>query len=347
MTPEVRGGGDANERGAQAQIDSRTPIHHRRRPKMQTTQPLSLLTRKFSQFDVRFEQDAGALRVAMRGTPVPCFSPALLGEARDIQRAIAASGGRIESGYETQRVDFVVLESSIPGVFNLGGDIALFRRLIDARDREGLARYGRLCVDVCHQNIVHYGVPCQTISLVAGKALGGGMESALSGNVVIAERGAEFGLPEVLFNLFPGMGAYNLISRRIGPRLAEEIITSGKTYSGEEMHRLGLVDVLAENGRAEDALQDYIRGAKRKQKTLNALARVREAMAPVTHEDLVKVVDFWVDAAMQLDDRDIKMMERLIKAQARAFVEPETARATVVAMPVRRAGGASAPMTIA
>jgi DSF synthase len=293
---------------------------------MLPTQTPSLLTARYSQFTVGFQPDAGALRVAMRGAPVPCFSELLLGEARDIQRSIAAGGGSIESDGAARRIDFVVLESATPGVFNLGGDIALFRRLIDARDREGLARYGRLCVDVCHQNIVHYGVPCQTISLVAGKALGGGMESALSGNVVIAERDAEFGLPEVLFNLFPGMGAYNLISRRIGPRLAEEIITSGRTYSGEEMHRLGLVDVLAENGRAEDALQDYMRGAKRKQKTLNALARVREAMAPVTHEDLVKVVDFWVDAAMQLDERDLKMMERLIKAQSRAFVEPDAAR---------------------
>jgi len=313
---------------------------------MQPIQSHPLPTGGYRQFNVGFEPDGGALRVAMRGTPVPCFSEALLGEARAIQRSIAAAGGRIEWDGESRRIDFVVLESAIPGVFNLGGDIALFRRLIEARDREGLARYGRLCVDVCHQNIVHYGVPCQTISLVAGKALGGGMESALSGNVVIAERSAEFGLPEVLFNLFPGMGAYNLIARRIGSRLAEEIITSGKTYSGEEMHRLGLVDVLAENGRAEDALQDYIKGARRKQKTLNALARVREAMTPVTHEDLVRVVDFWVDAAMELDERDLRMMERLIKAQTRAFVEPEIANSRVVTLPVRRAD-ASAPMTLA
>jgi DSF synthase len=345
MCPEAWGDGDANELGAQAQIDSRTQFHFRRRPQMLPTQTPSLLTAKYSQFTVGFQPDIGALRVAMRGSPVPCFSEALLGEARDIQRAIAAGGGCIESDGASRRIDVVVLESAIPGVFNLGGDIALFRRLIDARDREGLARYGRLCVDVCHQNIVHYGVPCQTISLVAGKALGGGMESALSGNVVIAERGAEFGLPEVLFNLFPGMGAYNLISRRIGPRLAEEIITSGRTYSGEEMHRLGLVDVLAENGRGEDALLDYIRGAKRKQKTLNALARVREAMAPVTHEDLIKVVDFWVDAAMELDERDLKMMERLVKAQSRAFVEPDATRSRQGAMATASAV-APAAMTI-
>ena len=275
----------------------------------------------FSQFITRFEPEGGILRVAMRGHPVPCYSLELLAEARAIQRAIRDSGGTVEWEGEAQRIEFVALESAVPGVFNLGGDIALFRRLIEARDRDGLSRYARLCIDVCHENIVHYGLPCQSVSLVAGKALGGGMESALSGNVVIAERSAEFGLPEVLFNLFPGMGAYNLIARRIGSRAAEEIITSGRTYSGAEMHALGLVDVLAEDGGAEEALHEYVRSTRRKRKTLHALARVRDALTPVTHEDLLKVIAIWVDAALALDAQDLKVMERLVRAQTRAFAE--------------------------
>src|SRR3972149_4441233 len=55
-----------------------------------------------------------------------------------------------------------------------------------------------------------------TISLVQGDALGGGFETALSSDVIIAEQSAAMGLPEVLFNLFPGMGAYSLLTRRIG-----------------------------------------------------------------------------------------------------------------------------------
>lgn len=279
---------------------------------------------QFRHFDVRFEPADGMLRTAMRGFPIPCFSETLLNEARAIQRCIEAGGGTIDWHGQRHRIDFVVLESAVPGVFNLGGDIALFHRLIRNRDRDGLSGYARLCVDVCHHNIVHYNVPCQTISLVAGKALGGGMESALSGNVVIAERSAEFGLPEVLFNLFPGMGAYNLIARRVGSRLAEEIIASGRSYSGEELHQLGLVDVLADDGEGEGALHAYVRGARRRHKALGALARVRHALVPISHADLVKVVDIWVDAALELDPRDLKMMERLAGAQLRTFAQPGT-----------------------
>ena len=64
---------------------------------------------------------------------------------------------------------------------------------------------------------------------------GGGFEHALTNDVIIAERGSRMGLPEVLFNMFPGMGAYSFLDRKIGQKLAEEVISSGKVYSAEEM----------------------------------------------------------------------------------------------------------------
>jgi len=51
--------------------------------------------------------------------------------------------------------------------------------------------------------------------------LGGGFETALSSNVVIAERSAKMGPSEILFNLFPA-GAYSLSAGRVGARQAEE-----------------------------------------------------------------------------------------------------------------------------
>jgi DSF synthase len=45
-----------------------------------------------------------------------------------------------------------------------------------------------------------------TASLVQGRALGSGFECALASDVIVAETGARMGFPEVLFNLFPGMG---------------------------------------------------------------------------------------------------------------------------------------------
>ena len=93
-----------------------------------------------------------------------------------------------------------------------------------------------------------------TISLIQGEALGGGFESALSSNVIIAERRARMGFPEILFNLFPGMGAYSLLSRRLGMKRAEDMIFSGRIYTAEELHEMGVVDLLVEDGTGETAV---------------------------------------------------------------------------------------------
>jgi len=281
-------------------------------------QPIAWLgDARFSQFDVELDAEHEILWARMRGNPIPNFNPRLLAEARDIQRAIEASGGRVRVDGAERAFRYLVLGSSTPGVFNLGGDLGLFMQLIRARDRAALERYGRECVEVCYHNVVHYNIPVTTISLVQGEALGGGMESALSSEFVIAERNAKFGLPEVLFGLFPGMGAYSLIGRRLGKRVAEEMILSGVTWTGEALYEKGLVDVLADDGQGETALYDFVRQHARKGNTHRALQRIRDAHDAVSYDELVSIVNIWCDAALQLTETQLKMMERLVRAQSK------------------------------
>src|SRR6266446_10464889 len=129
--------------------------------------------------------------------------------------------------------------SRTPRVFNLGGDLALFVLLIKARDRDALAHYAKLCIDNMYPRIRSFS--CRnltTISLVQGDALGGGFECALSSDVIVAEESAQMGLPEMLFNLFPGMGAYSLLARRLGVREAERMILSGRLVGARKLHEM-------------------------------------------------------------------------------------------------------------
>jgi DSF synthase len=158
-----------------------------------------------------------------------------------------------------------------------------------------------------------------TIALVQGDALGGGFECALSFDVLVAERSAKMGLPEVLFNLFPGMGAYSFLSRKIGTAAAEKLIMSGTVYTAEELHRLGVVDILADDGQGENAVRDYIARNRRKHNAHKAIYRSRRRINPLTYEELRDIVDIWLDAAMQLEEQDLRKMTRLVEAQGRRF----------------------------
>ena len=290
----------------------------------QHQQPIGWLEKaRFTQFDVEYDAEHEILWARMRGNPVPNFNPTLLAEARDLQRAIETSGGQVRVRGAERCFRYVVLGSSVPGVFSLGGDLELFMRLIRTRDRAGLERYGRECVDVCYDHAVHYGLSVTTVSLVQGEALGGGMESALSSEFVIAERSAKFGLPEVLFGLFPGMGAHNLIGRRLGVKTAEQMILSGVTWTGEELHAKGLVDVLAEDGQGKarcTSSRAATRGRAALTRHCNASGTGTDA---VSHQELLSILDIWCDAAMDLTEAQLKIMDRLVRAQRRRVTREE------------------------
>jgi len=281
------------------------------------SQPLAegVAFRFSSQLRAHFHKDTRAMWSRWAPEPRPCFNPALLADIRGYHEFLAASSGRIDCLGEEHPIEYVVLASASPGVFNLGGDLDLFKQLIEMRDRQGLLRYGRACIDVLYRNYTGFGLPVTTISLVQGECLGGGFEAALSGDVLVAERSARFGFPEIIFNLFPGMGAYSFLERRLGQRGAEELITSGKIYSAEEMAALGVVDVVAGNGGGEAAVAALIRRCSRSRNGLAALAAVRRRVRPIEFVELLDIVQIWVDSALRLSSRDLKLMQRLVSRQ--------------------------------
>jgi len=267
------------------------------------------------QLRAHFDKESRALWSRWAPQPRPCFNPALLADIRTYYEFLAASGGRIDCFGAEHPIEYVVLASASPGVFNLGGDLDLFKQLIDTRDRPGLLRYGRACIDVLYRNYIGHELPVTTISLVQGECLGGGFEAALSSDVLVAEKRSRFGFPEILFNLFPGMGAYSFLERRLGQRGAEEVIAGGKIYSAEEMAVLGVVDLVAENGNGEAEVAALIRRRVRSRNGLAALAQVRRRVHRIEFSELVDVVQIWADSALRLNPRDLKLMQRLVSRQ--------------------------------
>jgi DSF synthase len=263
-----------------------------------------------------FEPATGTLWGYMQQRGNPCFNLGLLKEIRTIGSELTANGGHIEFEGAMHKVNTYVGASRNPGVYSLGGDLALFLLLIRSRDRDALAHYARLCIDNVHAQLEHYQCPTlTTVSLVQGEALGGGFEMALCADVLIAEESAMMGLPEILFNLFPGMGAYSLIARRATPRIAEELILSGKVLPAARLHEMGIVDVLAKDGEGEAAARDWIARNARRRSGHQAVMRVRHHVNPVTRAELDAIVDVWVDCALRLEDRDLRMMGRVVRAQ--------------------------------
>jgi DSF synthase len=281
------------------------PLQHRERPAG---------TRLFDlgQLEVRWEAEAGTLWTHMTPVDRPNFNRAMLRDFQRWQAEISREFADLREGLK-----YLVLGSRFPGIFNLGGDLELFARFIAAGDREGLVRYGRDCVSILHNNMRRLELPIVTIALVQGDALGGGFEAVLSFNLIVAEKGSRFGLPEIAFGLFPGMGAHSLLARKIGVARAEEMMLSNRLYTAEEMHEMGIVHILAEPGCGEEAVRAYIAKNGRRHAGHRGIYHASSIANPITLEELNAIVEVWADSALCLTDADLKLMRRLGSAQTR------------------------------
>lgn len=267
-----------------------------------------------NQVRTRFDEELSAMFYYMNPEPRPCFNKTCLTELYKNQSTLEAMQGEIVVNGKIAKVDYLVLASDTPGIFNLGGDLSVFGDLIRTKQRDALKAYATLCINNVW-TFYNMQAPITSIALVQGQAMGGGFESALSAHILVAEKSAMMGLPEVMFNLFPGMGALSFLSRKVGMQVAEKMVRSGKVYSGEELYQMGVVDVLAEDGLGEYALNNWIKKNHRSFNSMQAINRAKQRVNPLTYEELTDIVDVWVDAALRLDERNLKVMERLVRAQ--------------------------------
>jgi DSF synthase len=270
----------------------------------------------FSELDLTLDSHDEVIWCFMRPAGPPSFTPTLLHELISVRRTLQRMFANLRPG-EAAPIKYFVGGSRIPGIYNLGGDLSFFIECIRARDLEALRNYAHDCVDVAYHMTVGFHLPLVTIALIQGDALGGGFEGALSFNVLVAEKTAKFGLPEILFNLFPGMGAFSFLSRKLDAARAHKMILSGRIYSATELYDMGLIDVLAEDGCGEEAVRDYIAKNRRQHTVHRRIRDVSMRVNPLSLEELRDVTDIWAEHAMRLEESDLRTMERLASAQLR------------------------------
>jgi DSF synthase len=271
--------------------------------------------RYFKQLDVDFDHENGILWLFMKPQGRGCFTSGLLRELKRYQQGLCKWGGYYLKNNELYPVKYEVLTSGRDGIFNYGGDLEFFLHAISTGDSDALLKYGVACIDVVYPNAINYNLPITTTSLVCGDALGGGLEAALSSSIVVAERGVQMGFPEIMFGLFPGMGAYQLLTRRISRSLAKEIITSGNVYKAEEFHEMGLIDEIVDRGDGRNAMNTIIKKHRRHQNSFIAIDKIVDLENTVSYDDLYSVVEMWVETAINLSAKEIRVMERLARAQ--------------------------------
>jgi len=139
----------------------------------------------------------------------------------------------------------VVLTSSHPKAFCVGADLKERNTMTDAdlMAQRPLARaaYGGVLA-----------LPMPAVAAVDGFAFGGGLELALSCDLLVAGDGAIIGLPEVSVGVIPGGGGTQLLARRIGWSRAARLIFTAVKLPAAEAATFGVIDELVPAGTARE-----------------------------------------------------------------------------------------------
>lgn len=273
-----------------------------------------LLFNKFEELDLYIDPEMKAVWLYFNSKPRSCYTIKLLSELDKFQNILRHHDGKLACNGASVDIDYCVITSNHP-VFSFGGDLEYFISCIESGDRAALRHYAKLCIDAVYYSYIGREFDITTISLIHGNALGGGFEAALSSQVVIAEESAEMGFPEVLFNLFPGMGAYNLLTQRVSPKTAEKLMLSGNLYHARELEDIGVIDQVVDDGDGVDAVNAFMRSNRKRLNTLKCLRKTRQISSPINYQDLIDIGEIWVEAAFEISDKDLRTMSRLVRSQ--------------------------------
>lgn len=272
------------------------------------------------QFACHYDAAQAVLWPRWQPRGIPSFNIELL---HDLERASQMIEGHFSGAGDRRPLDYIVLRSGVPGVFSVGGDLGYFQRMITAQNRARLTEYARAAIEVQYRNFTAHNLSgVTTIALLEGDALGGGLECALSCSVVIAEKHVKAGFPEVLFNMFPGMGGISFLTRRCGRAVADELVRTGRQYTALELRDLGVIDQVVETGEGLDAVQQLMRRREHQRAAHSAMNAVDRLIRPITRQELHDVVKIWVDCALKLSPRGLEWMQRLYQRQLSIFGKP-------------------------
>lgn len=318
-------GGDVHNDNRPSSPVAATARHDARLPSGAPVVRPETLEVEYPTLTTRMEPESGILWAQMTHPERACFTQELMADGRHFQGWLADEFGGLSR--EEMPFRYLVWTSKAQGAWSMGGDLATFTRLIREGDENALRTYAYRSVDVLYDNYKAMDLPIMIVALIQGDAVGGGFEAMITNDIVIAERGTRFGLPEILFNMFPGMGAHSFLKRRVGDKLARLLIEDGKTRTAEELHELGLIDVLCEKGEGEATLRAFLDGRKDRFNTDLALKRVRQRTDALTRGELIDIVDLWVELALTLGEADLRRMDCLARHQQHRRATAEAAQA--------------------
>ncbi|MDI9257895.1 crotonase/enoyl-CoA hydratase family protein [Flavobacterium sedimenticola] len=227
---------------------------------------------------------------------------------------------KIKKTIINENIKFLVIKSPNPTVWNMGGDLEFFIDCIKQNNYPALKDYAYKCVEGVHMINKAFETSCSVICLLEGNAYGGGFECALSADYIIAEEQVKCSFPETIFDTFPGMGAYSFLTRKVGYEKAHQLIQSNQKWEAKDLEEMNLIWKCVEK---DCAITTLLKGFK--EDLFKPKNEFEKACKVPPKEELLTIVDIWLNGIMNLDEKTIAIMEKIVANQKKLVLKQKTA----------------------
>lgn len=191
---------------------------------------------------LRWEWREGVFELTLDHPPANEIGTVMLAELEEFVAAIKSHEAETAA---------VVMASAQKRGFCAGADLReLYERSIPLSGAERLAG-AREFLERAHRvmNAIDAS-PLVTIAAVHGVCFGGGLELALTCDIIVADKLARFAFPELRLGLIPGFGGIPRLKRDLGNGLVRDMLLTGRSVNAARAHAAGLVSQVAAEGEA-------------------------------------------------------------------------------------------------
>jgi len=241
--------------------------------------------KSFSGKALHWEWRDGVVEVTLDREPANEIGTVLLGE---LEQFVAA----IES-FEAETAACIMHSAQKRG-FSAGADLReLYQGAIALPEKERNAGVRDFVVR-CHAvaNAID-AAPFVTIAAVHGVCFGGGLELALTCDIIVADKMARFAFPELRLGLIPGFGGIPRLKRDLGNAFVRDLLLTGRSVNAARAQSVGLVAQLAGEG---EALK-VARATAAQVTKFDAIARaaVKKFMKPIPYAELKQEIEIFCE----------------------------------------------------
>lgn len=223
-----------------------------------------------------------------------------LGEepCNEIGTTMLAALERFLAEVDTESAHALVIRSTVRGGFSAGADLReLYEGLRKRPEREHEAAL-REFIDRIHSVMDRLDMlPLTTIGVVHGICFGGGFELALTCDILIAERSARFGFPELRLGIIPGFGGIPRLRRDVSNAVVRDLLLTGRSINAKKAQQIGLVSQMVPAG---EGLRVAMATARQATKFDREAAKTcKRFMKPLPVEELAQEKEHFIRLAQR------------------------------------------------